>query len=67
MRREPDFRPLIRGDLELWGILARGLEKDREQRFPTMRALGRELAKYLLDRRVKTASSTNHRANPKRH
>ena len=41
-------------DLELWGILARGLEKDREQRFPTMRALGRELAKYLLDRRVKT-------------
>jgi eukaryotic-like serine/threonine-protein kinase len=41
-------------DPELWAILARGLDKDRETRLPNMRALGRELATYLLDRKVKT-------------
>jgi serine/threonine-protein kinase len=39
---------------ELWAILARGMDKDRDKRFPSIRALGRELARYLLDRKVKT-------------
>ncbi|HTQ05919.1 MAG TPA: serine/threonine-protein kinase [Polyangiaceae bacterium] len=38
---------------ELWAILARGLDKNRDTRFPTMRALGRALAEWLLDRKVK--------------
>ncbi len=38
---------------ELWVILARGLDKNRETRFPNMRALGRALAEWLLDRNVK--------------
>jgi serine/threonine-protein kinase len=41
-------------DPELWAILARGMDKDREARFGSMRAIGRELAKYLLNRKVKT-------------
>jgi len=41
-------------DPELWAILSRGLEKEREARFGSMRAIGRELAKYLLNRKVKT-------------
>jgi serine/threonine-protein kinase len=39
---------------ELWAILARGLDKNRDTRFPSMRALGRALAEWLLDRKVKT-------------
>jgi serine/threonine protein kinase len=41
-------------DLELWAILARGMDKERETRFGSMRAIGRELARYLLNRKVKT-------------
>jgi len=40
-------------DPELWAILARGMDKERETRFGSMRAIGRELAKYLLNRKVK--------------
>jgi serine/threonine-protein kinase len=39
---------------ELWAILARGLDKNRDTRFPNMRALGRALAEWLLDRKIKT-------------
>ncbi len=39
---------------ELWAILKRGMDKNRDTRFPNMRALGRALAEWLLDRRVKT-------------
>jgi serine/threonine-protein kinase len=39
---------------ELWAILARGLDKNRDTRFPNMRALGRALAEWLLERKVKT-------------
>ena len=38
---------------ELWAILARGLDKNRDTRFPNMRAIGRALAEWLLDRKVK--------------
>jgi serine/threonine-protein kinase len=38
---------------ELWAILARGMDKNRDTRFPNMRALGRALAEWLLDRKVK--------------
>jgi serine/threonine-protein kinase len=38
---------------ELWAILARGLDKNRDTRFPNMRALGRALAEWLLDQKVK--------------
>jgi serine/threonine-protein kinase len=38
---------------ELWAILCRGMDKNRDTRFPTMRALGRALAEWLLDHRVK--------------
>ncbi|HEX5101134.1 MAG TPA: serine/threonine-protein kinase [Polyangiaceae bacterium] len=41
-------------DPELWAILARGMDKERETRFGSMRAIGRELARYLLNRKVKT-------------
>jgi serine/threonine-protein kinase len=39
---------------ELWAILARGLDKNRDTRFPNMRALGRALAEWLLDRKVRS-------------
>jgi serine/threonine-protein kinase len=39
---------------ELWAILQRGMDKNRDTRFPNMRALGRALAEWLLDRRVRT-------------
>ena len=39
---------------ELWAILARGMDKNRDTRFPNMRALGRALAEWLLDRNVRT-------------
>jgi serine/threonine-protein kinase len=39
---------------ELWAILARGLDKNRDTRFPNMRAFGRALAEWLLDRKVRT-------------
>jgi eukaryotic-like serine/threonine-protein kinase len=38
---------------ELWAILARGMDKNRDTRFPNMRAFGRALAEWLLDRKVK--------------
>ena len=39
---------------ELWAILARGLDKNRDTRFPNMRTLGRALAEWLIARKVKT-------------
>jgi serine/threonine-protein kinase len=39
---------------ELWAILTRGLDKNRDTRFPNMRALGRALAEWLIERKVKT-------------
>ncbi|HEX4473580.1 MAG TPA: serine/threonine-protein kinase [Polyangiaceae bacterium] len=45
----PSRGPEIRG---LWPILARGLAKDRERRFQSMRQLGSALAQFLLDRGV---------------
>ena len=41
-------------DPALWAILARGMDKNRDTRFGSMRAIGRELARYLLDRKVKS-------------
>jgi eukaryotic-like serine/threonine-protein kinase len=38
---------------ELWAILARGMDKNRDTRLPNMRAVGRALAEWLLDQRVK--------------
>jgi eukaryotic-like serine/threonine-protein kinase len=40
------------GEGALWTILERGLEKDRDLRFPTMRALGEALARWLAERGV---------------
>jgi serine/threonine-protein kinase len=40
------------GDDELWTILSRGLEKDREARWPTMRALGGALAAWCLGKEI---------------
>jgi serine/threonine-protein kinase len=37
---------------ELWKILERCLEKDKARRYPDMRALGRELAQWLLARGI---------------
>src|SRR5260221_6712647 len=50
-RSEP--RPvteLAAGDAELWAILAKGLAKDRRERWPSMRAFGEALARWLLSR-----------------
>ena len=41
-------------DLGLWPIVARGLEKDVEARWPTMKSLGVELAKWAAARGVET-------------
>ncbi|HVY48196.1 MAG TPA: serine/threonine-protein kinase, partial [Minicystis sp.] len=40
------------GDDELWAILARGLEKDREARWPDMRSLGAALASWCVAQNV---------------
>ncbi|MBW2524686.1 MAG: serine/threonine protein kinase [Deltaproteobacteria bacterium] len=40
------------GDADLWSILAQGMSKDPEQRWPSMRALGAALASWLMDRGV---------------
>ena len=45
------------GDDELWGILARGLQKSPEDRWPTMIALGRALAAWA-DRRGITVDAS---------
>jgi len=42
------------GDAELWSILARGLEKSAEDRWPTVRALGQALAAWALERGLTT-------------
>ncbi len=39
---------------ELWAILERGLKKDRNERFQSIRDLGRAVAKWLVARKVKT-------------
>ncbi len=38
---------------ELWAILQRGFEKDREQRFQSMRELGAALANWLMDQGIR--------------
>jgi serine/threonine protein kinase len=38
---------------ELWAILARGMDKNRDTRLPNLRAVGRALAEWLLDHGVK--------------
>jgi serine/threonine-protein kinase len=38
------------GDYELWEILRRGLSKSPAERWPSMQALGQELAKWLQNR-----------------
>ena len=48
-------RPLAEHEVdepELWAIIHRGLAKDREQRFSSMRELGAELARWLIARDV---------------
>jgi len=53
---ESDARSILSygvGDEKLWRILERGLAKSAQARWPTMRALGRELALWLLERGVK--------------
>jgi serine/threonine-protein kinase len=41
------------GDAALWAILARGLAKDPDQRFQTIRQVGEALATWLGDKRIK--------------
>lgn len=45
----PSIRELAAGDDALWAILVRGLEKDPDRRWSTMRGLGQALAQWLLD------------------
>ncbi len=50
---EPEpITDLAAGDAALWQVLARGLHKHREQRWPSMRALGAELAAWLMSHGV---------------
>lgn len=52
---ETDPEPIMSaaaGDSALWQIIARGLDKDRERRWPSMRALGAELAAWLMSHGV---------------
>jgi eukaryotic-like serine/threonine-protein kinase len=48
----PSLSELGVGDDELWEVLERGLTKDREQRWNSMRELGEALARWLLSRGV---------------
>jgi serine/threonine-protein kinase len=41
------------GDARLWEILARGLAKNPDERFQTMREVGEALAGWLLDRNIR--------------
>jgi serine/threonine-protein kinase len=51
IEREPTPLPdLAAGDAELWDILARGLTKDLDRRWDSMRSIGSALAHWLLDR-----------------
>jgi serine/threonine protein kinase len=43
---------LAAGDDELWGILAKGLAKNRAERWQSMRVLGQALASWLLARGI---------------
>jgi serine/threonine protein kinase len=43
---------LAAGDADLWAILARGLEKSPDERWPTMRALGQALATWATGRGI---------------
>jgi serine/threonine-protein kinase len=47
------------GDEALWTILARGLEKDRSQRWSSMHELGTALARWLLERGEQVDSCGN--------
>ncbi len=53
---ETEPRPITdmaAGDAALWQIVARGLAKERGERWPSMRALGAELAAWLMSHGVK--------------
>jgi len=39
-------------DAALWAVISRGLHKNPDARWPTMRALGRALAQWLLDQDI---------------
>lgn len=43
---------LAAGDAALWGVIERGLRKDREERWPSMHELGAALARWLLSNAV---------------
>ena len=52
---EDEIRPILEfgaGDDELWAAMRKGLEKDREKRFQSMRELGEALAAWLMARGV---------------
>lgn len=47
--REPPPPPMLGAGHSLWMLIARGLEKDRKRRWPSMRLLGAALARWALD------------------
>ena len=52
---EDEIRPIVEfgaGDEELWEVMKKGFEKDREKRFQSMRELGEALAAWLMARGV---------------
>ncbi|MBI3203670.1 MAG: serine/threonine protein kinase [Myxococcales bacterium] len=52
---EDEIRPISEfgaGDDELWAVMRKGLEKDREKRYQSMRELGEALAAWLMARGV---------------
>jgi serine/threonine-protein kinase len=48
----PSLVELIGMDAALWAILERGLRKEPSERWPSMRELGQELARWLLSRGI---------------
>ena len=57
MRRIIEIEPtplpdLATGDSALWQIIEKGLTKELDQRWPSMRSLGAALAQWLIDRGV---------------
>ncbi|MBK8996528.1 MAG: serine/threonine protein kinase [Myxococcales bacterium] len=52
---EDEIRPILEfgaGDAELWAVMQKGFEKDREKRYQSMRELGEALAAWLMARGV---------------
>jgi serine/threonine-protein kinase len=48
----PPIDAAVVGDRDLWPIVARGLARDREKRWPSPGTMGEALARWLLDRGV---------------